>query len=59
MALGQYASARRNLSRAANLMPSSREVRADYAKCTELAAEKKAAAAFDVSDMDTNPQGSL
>ena len=51
MALGQYAAGRRNLSRAATLLPSSREVRADYAKCTELAAaQKKSAAAFDVSD---------
>lgn len=51
MALSQFGAARRNLSRAATLLPSSREVRADYAKCTELAAaQKKANGMFDVSD---------
>jgi tetratricopeptide (TPR) repeat protein len=42
MALQQYAAARRNLSRAATLLPSSREVREDLAKCQALAKEKKA-----------------
>ena len=45
-----YGVAKKNLSRAATLLPSSKEVRSDYAKCTELAAQKKAAMAFDVSD---------
>ena len=42
LALQQYAAARKNLGRAANLMPSSREVRDEYARCQALAAENKA-----------------
>ena len=50
MALQQYAAARRNLGRAAQLLPSSREVRADYEKCVELAAQKRATAFDAMSD---------
>lgn len=54
IALEQYAAARRNLSRAATLLPTSREVREAYAKATELAsAQKKAAGMFD-SAMDVS-----
>ena len=49
MALTQYAAARRNLSRAAQLLPSSRGVRDEYAKCQELAQQKKEAAVFELS----------
>ena len=50
MALQQYAAGRRNLGRAAQLLPSSREVRAEYEKCVELAAQKKANAFDAMSD---------
>ena len=54
IALEQYSAARKNLSRAAQLLPAAREVREAYNKATELAAQKKAsafdaAAAMDVS----------
>ncbi len=42
MAMGQYAAARKNLARAATLLPSSREIRDAHALCQEqLAAEKE------------------
>jgi tetratricopeptide (TPR) repeat protein len=44
MALQQYGAAKKNLGRAATLLPSSREVREDYTKCQALAAEKRASA---------------
>ena len=43
MALGQYGAARKNLTRAATLLPSSREVREEHARCQEALKEKRAA----------------
>lgn len=47
MALSQFAAARRNLNRAATLLPASREVRDEYVKCQALLAEKRAGVALD------------
>ena len=48
MALSQFGAAKKNLSRAATLMPKSREVREELTKCQQLAAEKRATAFMDV-----------
>ena len=42
MALEQYGVARKNLARAATLLPSSREVRDEHSRCLELLAQKRA-----------------
>jgi hypothetical protein len=46
MALQQYGAARKNLTRAATLLPSAREIRDALEQCKKLAAEKPSAFAL-------------
>ena len=51
VALEQYAAGQRNLHRAATLLPTSRDIREEYARCQALYAEKKASAAAQMMDL--------